>query len=106
MAKAKYDSGLASACYINISEEGVVVAGMILENGEMLTATLPSDKDRAEAERKTTDHCPPHKLILERRGDTTVRHSSFFGAHATIEDFSAEIPRGKDYWLGGSRLEK
>lgn len=104
MANAKYDTGHASACYINIAEDGSAKAGMILENGEVLTVALPVGENRAESTRKTVGNRLEHKLVLERDGESIVRQSSFFGIEpAVVEEFSASIPRGKDFWFGGSR---
>ena len=103
MVRAKYDAGHASACYINIAGDGGAEAGMILENGEVLTVTLPVGENRVESTRKTAEHCPEHKLVLEREGDCIVRHSSFLGIEVVVEEFDSSIPRGRDYWLGGSR---
>jgi len=103
VANAKYSAALASGCYINIAEDGGAKAGMILENGEVLTVELPVGEDRAESTRKTLGNCPAHQLILEREGGSFIRRSFFFGGDGIVEEFAADIPRGRDYWHGGSR---
>lgn len=104
MAHANYDTGLASSCYINLAHDGSVEAGMILENGEVLTVTLAVGQNRSESIRNTAVDGFTHKLVLERDGESIIRKSSYFGLDpAVVEEFLPSMPRGKDYWLGGLR---
>ena len=103
MANKIYDTMDAGACYINIAGDGGVEAGMVLENGEVLIVMLPVGKNQAEATRKTADHYPAHRLVLERNGNNVVRRASFFGGGDMVDEFGPMVPRGRDYWLGGNR---
>ncbi len=104
MTATKYPTACASARYINIAENGSVKAGMVLEDGDVLTVVLPADNITREVIRVKEANPNAHKITLRREKNRVILSSSFLGAEEVVEEFDPySIPLGRDYWLGGKR---
>jgi hypothetical protein len=86
-------------CLMNVSSDGSITAGLVIEVDTVLKASISCDVDIASARNNE------HSIAITRNGDNLIRRYSFFGGPDVVEKFLiSSLPINKNYYLGGDRI--
>lgn len=100
MADDWYPVGKSGRMYIHISSNGIVEAGMVLQDHSVMKIKMPADAIEARFE-LTLPGVPQHSLYLKRleNGDISRTHRYYGIGRESV--FGCSIPHDQDYWLDG-----
>lgn len=100
MADEKYCGSQATNTYINISD--TVVAGMILDDGNVLKVEMKSYQNQVEVQRQSKISGKDHSVTLERLPDgSIIRTTVYYGFQFSRQLFNGPT-NGDEWWSGES----